>query len=782
MPPGKTNRRSGQNGHPDTKTVVVAKPATARKSDVSESRTVRLADRATRWVALGAVFLVAVLLAVPALVHRAPEPISGGKAVGNIRAAVTFSVPDVAERERLEEEILARSKFCYRYDKSAQALVARSVKEFLERADYLSTNYPERAPSDLGLDLAKWSAEKLGVDTGGALASGLLLAKDPAKLEEAVGWSLEAVYVQRGVVEDLDVFGERGGQGRIDLATPRGVRIDADDLTGLGDVAQFVEDRLGRDSAIQGLSAEDASLVAQLVARFARPNIVFLPEKTERRLQSDLAALNPLIAYEKGSILVPQGRTIGPEEGYLIDRMYEAEHETLLKRLFAVALVIILLCGLVFYYVRQFRSDLSFNTRNILLVSLPVLFSLALGRLSIETVRSQAAAPYLFPAGLIGMLGVIILDARTALVLVIVGSLAFAIPTGLDFKVFLTSLLGGYAAVTALTTVKERRAVLGAGLIVGVVNAVVILLVNFIDDPRALRFDLMFAGVINGLACGVLAAPSLVVFEHAFGVVTDIRLLELTGLDHPLLQELEEKAPGSYQHSLSVCKLSEAAAKAIDANYLLVRAGAYYHDIGKILKPTYFGENQITLEEKSLHGKISPYMSAMVIKNHVKAGIDLARQHRLPQRVIDFIPEHQGTTIISYFYHEALKRFENSESTDPVREDDFRYPGPKPQSVETAIVMLADTVEATVTSRFTSLSVNEDELRMVVKKNVSDRFNDGQFDECELTLRDLHLIRESFVKTLLGRFHHRVKYPSKPSLSGPAAPSVARDRLERAEA
>ncbi|NQU45415.1 HDIG domain-containing protein, partial [bacterium] len=176
------------------------------------------------------------------------------------------------------------------------------------------------------------------------------------------------------------------------------------------------------------------------------------------------------------------------------------------------------------------------------------------------------------------------------------------------------------------------------------------------------------------------------------------------------------------------------------ANYLLVRAGAYYHDIGKTLKPNYFGENQISLDEKSLHSKISPYMSAMIIKNHVKAGIELARQHRLPERVIEFIPQHHGTTKISFFYNEAVKRWENSQSTDPVREEDFRYPGPKPQNMETAIVMLSDAVEATVTSRFTSLSINEDELLMTVKKCIRDRFNDGQFDECDLTLRALHAI------------------------------------------
>jgi hypothetical protein len=464
--------------------------------------------------------------------------------------------------------------------------------------------------------------------------------------------------------------------------------------------------------------------------------------------------------------------------------MQRTHARTLYLKFLAIALYIILLAALACYYLRVFRSDVHFTTGNVLLVALPVLIALGIGRVALEVVHLRnlpEAAGYAFPAGIIGMLTVILLDSRSGILLVTIGSLAFSIATGLDFKVFLTSLLGGYAAVAVLKSAQERKEVLKAGLVVGVVNAVVILLVNFIDDPTRLRynFSLTFWGLGNGLMSGVISMPALVLFESSFGVVTDIRLLELTGLDHPLLKELEEKAPGSYQHSLNVCKLAEAAARAIGANYLLVRAGAYYHDVGKVLKPQYFGENQITLEEKSLHAKISPYMSAMIIKNHVKAGIDLARQHHLPEKVIDFIPQHQGTTIITYFYHRALKRFEDSQSTDPVREIDFRYPGPKPQSIEPAIVMLADAVEATVTSRFTSVTINEDELVMCVKKTVADKFADGQFDECDLTLRDLHQIRESFIKTLLGRFHQRIAYPSAPGLSGPAAPTSKRDRLDR---
>ncbi|HBF33523.1 TPA: hypothetical protein DDW35_03050, partial [Candidatus Sumerlaeota bacterium] len=531
--------------------------------------------------------------------------------------------------------------------------------------------------------------------------------------------------------------------------------------------------------------ARDRALVLSLLMHYVRPNIDYQESKTEEdreRARAQIENNPPKLVVNKGELLAHKGDAVSREKLDQIDMMYSAFRGTLFLRFLVIAAYASLLCGLVMQYMRSFRKDILFSTANVFLVALPVLLALVMGRLSLELVnfpRMPEASGYLFPAALIGMLTVILLDARTGILLVTLGSLAFSVATELDFKVFLTSLLGGYTAVGILTGAKERREVLIAGCIVGVINAVVMLLINLIDDPTDPKYFLLIWGLANGIMCGVLAMPALVLFEQMPGVVTDIRLLELTGLDHPLIKLLEEKAPGSYQHSLNVTKLAEAAAKAIGANYLLVRAGAYFHDVGKILKPKYFSENQISLDDKSLHSKISPYMSAMIIKNHVKAGIELAKQYHLPEKVLAFIPEHQGTTMITYFYHQAQKRFENSQSTDPVRELDFRYPGPKPQSIETAIVMLADTAEATVTSRFTSLTVNEYELQATIKKTVADKFNDGQFDECDLTLRDLHLIRESFVKTLLARFHHRVAYPT----STPAAPvgtvPMRRDRSER---
>lgn len=519
-----------------------------------------------------------------------------------------------------------------------------------------------------------------------------------------------------------------------------------------------------------------------LVAPQQRSKTYLLNQKIDHDIHAKMSFEYEEMQYAKGDVLVKKHQEMTQSDLDLVEQMDLAADKGYLRKILAVSLYIALLFALVFYYMRLFRPDIKFDARNILLVSVPVLLALLLGRIThgvVDLNRFPEGPGYAFPSALIGMLAVILFDARTAVLLVTTGSLAFSLHTGIDFKVFLVSLFGGYVAVTTLTTVQERKEMLKAGLFVGLANTVIILLIHYIDDPSHLRSDLIPWGIGSALASAIITMPALVMFEKSFGIITDIGLLELTGLDHPLLMELEEKAPGSFQHSLNVCKLAEAAAKTIGANYLLVRAGAYYHDIGKILKPKYSIENTITLEEKGLHSKLSPNMSAMIIKNHVKGGMDLARKYNLPDRVADFVPQHHGTTLIAYFYNEALKRFENSQTTDPVRESDFRYPGPKPQSQETAIVLLADAVEAATTSRFTSLSVNEDELQMSVQRIITDKFADGQFDESDLTLRHLHQIRESFVRTLLGRFHHRIAYPTRPTRPTNANAGPTRDRMDR---
>jgi hypothetical protein len=311
---------------------------------------------------------------------------------------------------------------------------------------------------------------------------------------------------------------------------------------------------------------------------------------------------------------------------------------------------------------------------------------------------------------------------------------------------------------------------------VAITSVLIILALNVLDiqdfdhlsrEMDRMKWTLQW-GLVNGALVFMLSIATLPLFEDMLGVTTDIKLLEL-GQKTPLLQRLEKEAPGTYQHTMTVSTLAESAAEAIGANALLTRVGAYYHDIGKIIKPAYFTENQQTAADKARHAKLRPQMSVLVIRNHVKYGLELAREYKLPKVIQDFIPEHHGTTLIAYFYNQVLA----AQPEETVREEDFRYPGPKPRSKETAIVMLADSIEAV--SRTLS-EPNEGQIRATVQKIVNDRFFDGQFDECKLTLADLRKLVDSFSESLTHMLHQRIKYPPRPpKKGGPVDPDAEED-------
>ncbi|MCE9625395.1 MAG: HDIG domain-containing protein, partial [Deltaproteobacteria bacterium] len=256
----------------------------------------------------------------------------------------------------------------------------------------------------------------------------------------------------------------------------------------------------------------------------------------------------------------------------------------------------------------------------------------------------------------------------------------------------------------------------------------------------------------GGLLAAIFVMVLAPIAEMLFDYVTDIKLLELGNLNHPLLKEMIVKAPGTYHHSQLVAVLAEGAAAEIGANPLLARVGSYFHDVGKMRKPSYFIENQQGGENR--HDKLAPSMSALIIASHVKDGLDLAREYKLPKRIADFIPQHQGTKLITYFYNKASEQAQAAGAT--VDEKDYRYPGPRPQTREAGIILLADGVEAAVRSIPEKTPAK---IQGMVQKIVNKNFTEAQLDECDMTLKDLHVIAESFVRVLVGIYHQRIEYP-----------------------
>jgi hypothetical protein len=340
----------------------------------------------------------------------------------------------------------------------------------------------------------------------------------------------------------------------------------------------------------------------------------------------------------------------------------------------------------------------------------------------------------------------------------IISSVILAILIGLfygDVNLAAYLTIGSLAGIYSVRQYKDRAAILKAGFTIGIVN---ILCLGCLDILRQapLRFsdvlNQLVMALLSGILASALASLLLPALESLFKISTDIRLLELSNLNAPMLRRLSVEAPGTYHHSLMVASLAESAAEAIGANPLLTRVASYYHDLGKMLKPEYFVENQSYGSNK--HEDLSPSMSCLIISSHVKDGLQLAKEIGLPQRISDMIPQHHGTRVMTYFYQKAKDSIE--EERREIIEADFRYPGPRPQSKEAAIIMMADSVEAA--SRTLS-DPSPAQIQGMIDRLAEAIVNDNQFDECDITLRDVQLVKESFLKILAGIFHHRIDYP-----------------------
>jgi len=331
-------------------------------------------------------------------------------------------------------------------------------------------------------------------------------------------------------------------------------------------------------------------------------------------------------------------------------------------------------------------------------------------------------------------------------------------------QVFFWYILG-MVTVVSVRRVRKRSQFYKTILLLTFLSVMMIFLLDSMGDIPSQSIFLvgLFAPVLM-VAFGLFLLP---VVEPLVGVCSDLTLLELSDLNHPLLQRMALEAQGTYHHSQVVGQLSEHAAQAIDANSLLTRVGALFHDIGKMEKPEYYVENQHL--ENNKHDELSPSMSALVIGAHVKEGIELARKWRLPQAVIDFIPEHHGTMVMEYFYHKAL----SGDGNAPVKVDDFRYPGPKPQSRETAILMLADAVEAATRSL---AKPTPSRIREITKQVMDKRMLSGELDESGLTLSDLARIRDAFIPLLTGIHHSRIVYPGQRDRDAELVPEKRGDR------
>ncbi|NQT46864.1 MAG: HDIG domain-containing protein [Candidatus Omnitrophica bacterium] len=497
--------------------------------------------------------------------------------------------------------------------------------------------------------------------------------------------------------------------------------------------------------------------IAQLLQVLLKENLATNPTETLQRRKAASDSIRPYrkpVEVKKNELILAKGERVTKIHLNKLSRLNQTRTLGNVGSYLAGVSIIILILILVgimclFIFERKILSD----TKSLLLISFVTWLTVA----GSQAIAASPLPTYLIPIPAAAMLLAVLLGFRAAYITTVILSIIVALVAENRFEVALASLIGGSAGIYFAIGTRRRAQLVKAGFLAGVASFIGIVGIGCLNR---LHYDIFAIdggwGLLNGILSSFVVMGLLPLFEHSFKMTTNITLLELSDLNHPLLKELILKAPGTYHHSLIVGNLAEAACEAIGANSLLARVGSYYHDIGKTEKPEYFSENET--EYKSRHENLAPSMSALIIINHVKDGVELAQKYNLDQTIVDFIEQHHGTSLIYYFYQRALEKTDSDQKLD---EEEFRYPGPRPQSKEAAVVLLADAVEA---SSRTLSEPTPSRIRGLVRKIINNKFIDSQLDECDLTLKALDTIAETFSRILISIFHSRIEYPEREEL------------------
>ena len=465
--------------------------------------------------------------------------------------------------------------------------------------------------------------------------------------------------------------------------------------------------------------------------------------------------------YEKGKILANGGDAIDNDEFALLrlENQAASRDEDLSDKLarsvahFGMFVTIFSLCG---FYSLFRGSNVLLSTPSLLRVLVTSVLAVTLCKIA----SLNSPETVIIPLLLYSMVLVVAFEQELALLLSICMALVAVVTLGLGLFEFTTFVASMATAVLCLGHIRSRTKLIYVGLVVATIataTAIGAATLTSASLDSSIFVRALWYGFF-AIVAGMLMSASLPAIEKLFDVQTELSLLEWADISQPLLQELVRRAPGTYNHTINVASIAEAAAESINANGLLVRVGAYFHDIGKMLKPGYFIENQS--DGANRHESLLPAMSTLVIIAHVKDGADLARQHGLPNVLVDFIMQHHGTTLVEYFYNRANEQSESDPDGGEVDEHSYRYPGPKPQTKETAVLMLADTVESATRSL---TDPTPSRIESLVHDLSMKKLLDGQFEECGLTLSELKRIEVSLIKSVSAVYHSRIKYPDQQS-------------------
>ncbi len=493
---------------------------------------------------------------------------------------------------------------------------------------------------------------------------------------------------------------------------------------------------------VNGLSSEEKDKIKKIIVKLSSK---FYPQKKLKLISSTFTPRKSSI--KPGEVVIKGGTKLTNKDLKLLRKLHVKKKNIPIFNFVSLFLLSFIIYLLFFFYFLLFAKEFLKNLKKVYLLLTILIFGVLLGVVILPTYF------YIFPMPFFAIIIAISINLNIGIAYVFTLTLLLSFIIGGKIFYFITiMMLSGITSVFLVNNPKGRSVFTKTGVVVGTLN---FFLIIFLDIYK-FNFSIATAkiallGFFTGFFSPIMVLGILPIIEDIFTISTSIKLLELSDPSHPLLKRLLDEAPGTYQHSAIVSNLAVAAASTIGADPLLARAGGFYHDIGKLKRPYLFIENQMS--NKNIHDEIQPTLSTLAIISHVKDGVELAKRYNLPEEVINIIREHHGTSLVSYFYFQAIKK---PSKKDELSEEDFRYPGPKPQSKEAAIVMLADAVEAA--SR-TLTNPTATKIKNFIKSIIQKIVDDGQLEESPLTFRDINLIEETFEKFLLSLFHTRIEYP-----------------------
>ena len=738
-------------------------------------------------------FVILLSLSVTSLmvlyIDRLPSNVfEGNIATKDIRADKNYNIVDIEGTNNLKEQAAQNALPVYNYDIELVNEEKLKVQNSFSKARQFIAEYFSQNPSQSSLPVEEVDKLKQSflLNLGLALDDKDFNALYKDGFSEGVENALLNVYEsvqKKPIIFDRSELIVRGDLGVIIREIKSKDKKDEEivyeyeHIIALEDVQKTYEkvdiSQLQKKLNLEFIEKSNIKLALKLLPIILKVNVSIDKIESEARRERALENVQSIeYKFKRGQIIIRRGEIYEQKHVTILDGIRKSRQQTNVILKFTGVFGLVLLTLLILFMFSKNIHGFKLTRRDLNFMGLLIVLFLAILRLgSFIGTSLQDSLPfsvdvssfyYIIPVATGAMMVRFILTAEIALVYCFIISFFSGLFLELNYDITAYYFLSSVAAAHLIEQAERRSTVIRRGLYLGLVNILLVLSLNLIStistastvDLQGLFINCVFAFLAGPIVSLTLLAISPIM-ETVFNYTTNIQLLELANMNHPLLREMIVRAPGTYHHSQLVGILAEAGAREIGGNALLARVGSYYHDIGKMKKPQYFIENQ---KGDNPHDRLAPSMSALIIDAHVKDGVEMAREHKLPQVIADFIPEHQGTKLIGFFYHKALKEAE--ESGETIDERGYRYKGPRPQSRESGVVMLADTIEAAVRSM---PDKSPQKIRAQVEKLVNVHFVDGQLDECELTLKDLHMIVDSFVKILIGIYHQRVEYPEDDS-------------------